>query len=30
MQTASETLTDFIAVSSGIGSADSKKIGRHF
>lgn len=30
MQTASETLTDFIAVSSGIGSADSKKLAAIF
>lgn len=30
MQTASDTLTDFIAVSSGIGSADSKKLAAIF
>ncbi|MFZ2431204.1 MAG: GMP reductase [Lutibacter sp.] len=30
MQTASETLIDFIAVSSGIGSADSKKLAAIF
>jgi GMP reductase len=30
MQTASDTLTDFIAVSSGIGSADSKKLATIF
>lgn len=30
MQTASDTLTDYIAVSSGIGSADSKKLAAIF
>ncbi|HEY9220165.1 MAG TPA: GMP reductase [Lutibacter sp.] len=30
MQTSSDTLTDFIAVSSGIGSADSKKLAAIF